>query len=349
MVRHAEAPVVRTAPVPMMLLADSVRAAGYKVVLTGEGADEMFAGYDLFREGKVRRFWGRVPASAIRPRLLERLYPYLARSPVAQQATARKFFGQDLGDASSPGFAHQVRWRSTAAVQRLFSRELQATLAGADVTVRLLDSLPADFPAWTPLAQDQYLEIRTLLSGYLLSSQGDRMLMAHSVEGRFPFLDTAVVDLADSLPDRAKLRGLDEKHILKRVAKGLVPEEIIRRSKQPYRAPDAASFVGPGRPDWIDELMSEQAVRDAGIFDPQAVERLWRKCRDAPSGTRFSNVDNMALVGVLSSGLLHERLVRASPGARMLPDRADLDVRVDLVDGPAERRPELAATMERQR
>ena len=83
-VAHAERPLLRTAPAPLFLLSRLVRDAGIKVVLTGEGADEMFAGYDLFREGKVRRFWGRQPASTIRPRLLERLYPYLARSPVAQ-------------------------------------------------------------------------------------------------------------------------------------------------------------------------------------------------------------------------------------------------------------------------
>ena len=87
---------------------------------------------------------------------------------------------------------------------------------------RLLADLPAQFAAWQPLAQDQYLEVRTLLSGYLLSSQGDRMLMAHSIEGRFPFLDKEVVELANSLPPRYKLSVLDEKHVLKHVARGLV-------------------------------------------------------------------------------------------------------------------------------
>src|SRR5204862_5570091 len=114
---------------------------------------------------------------------------------------------------------------------------------GSAAGAALLADLPAAFPSWTPLAQDQYLEIRTLLGPYLLGSQGDRMLMAHSVEGRFPFLDPDVIDLAHSLPDTAKLRVLDEKHVLKRVARSLVPREIIARKKQPYRAPDALSFV----------------------------------------------------------------------------------------------------------
>ena len=95
-VRHAERPLLRTAPAPLFLLSGLVQSLGTKVVLTGEGADEMFAGYDLFREAKVRRFWAKAPTSKMRPLLLSRLYPYLARSPVAEQAMARKFFGRNL-------------------------------------------------------------------------------------------------------------------------------------------------------------------------------------------------------------------------------------------------------------
>ena len=312
-VYHAERPLLRTAPAPLFLLSRLVRESGIKVVLTGEGADEMFAGYDLFREGKVRRFWGHQPASMLRPRLLERLYPYLARSPVAQRAMAQEFFGRGRERWAEPGFSHQTRWQPTAALQRLFAAGLRHEASRLDVTERLLADLPGEFGRWSFLAQDQYLEVRTLLSGYLLSSQGDRMLMAHSVEGRFPFLDVDLVELANSLPPSYQLRGLDEKHILKRVAAGLVPEEIIRRPKQPYRAPDALSFVGPQAPDWIAEAMSERAVADAGVFDPTAVGRLWRKCRSHPSGEQFSNADNMALVGVLSTELLFDQLVRSAP------------------------------------
>ena len=311
-VLHAERPLLRTAPAPLFLLSRLVRDSGIKVVLTGEGADEMFAGYDLFREGKVRRFWGRQPGSALRPLLLERLYPYLARSPVAQRAMARDFFGRGREAWSAPGFAHQTRWQPTAALQRLFTPDLRRDAKRLDVAARLLASLPAEFTEWAPLAQDQYLETRTILSGYLLSSQGDRMLMAHSVEGRFPFLDTEVVELANSLPASYKLHGMDEKHVLKRAAAGLVPEEVARRPKQPYRAPDALSFVGPQAPEWVAEVVGPQAVRDAGVFEPGAVDRLWRKCQ-ASGAEQFSNADNMALVGVLSTGLLHEQMVRRAP------------------------------------
>jgi asparagine synthase (glutamine-hydrolysing) len=314
-VAHAERPLLRTAPAPLFLLSGLVRDSGIKVVLTGEGADEMFAGYDLFREGKVRRFWGRQPGSSLRPRLLERLYPYLARSPVGQQALAREFFGRDRGDWAAPGFAHRTRWQPTAALQRLFAPGFRQAAGATDVVGRLLRSLPEAFPAWAPLAQDQYLEARTLLAGYLLSSQGDRMLMAHSVEGRFPFLDADLVELANSLPASYKLHGLDEKHVLKKVAEGLVPDAVLRRPKQPYRAPDALCFVGPGAPSWVDGVLDSRAVSDAGVFEPRSVERLWKKCRASGGGEQFSNADNMALVGVLSTGLLHGALVRSPPGS----------------------------------
>jgi asparagine synthase (glutamine-hydrolysing) len=319
-VAHAERPLLRTAPAPLFLLSRLVRDAGIKVVLTGEGADEMFAGYDLFREGRVRRFWGRQPASEHRPRLLERLYPYLARSPVAQRAMAREFFGRGRERWREPGFAHQTRWQGAAALQRLFAAPVRAEAERIDPVARLLDTLPEAFSRWSYLAQDQYLEVRTLLSGYLLASQGDRMLMAHSVEGRFPFLDRDVVEVANRLPDACKLRGLDEKHVLKRVAEGLVPDEVLARPKQPYRAPDALCFVGEGAPPWVQDLMAPVAVEEAGVFDPRAVARLWEKCRAAGDGRQFSNADNMAIVGVLSTGLLQRELVRRVP-AREPPDR----------------------------
>ena len=314
-VRHTERPILRTAPAPLFLLSRLVHDGNIKVVLTGEGADEVFAGYDIFREAKVRRFWAKQPESKWRPRLLERLYPYLARSPVSQQAMARRFFGRNLENWRQPGFSHDLRWGPTAALKRLFAPELAEQCGQTDVVAELLAKLPTQLGQWSFLAQDQYLEIRTLLAGYLLSSQGDRMLMAHSVEGRFPFLDIEVVELANSLPATYKLHVLDEKHILKRASAQLVPPTILQRKKQPYRAPDALSFVGPAKPDWVDEMLSESAVEQAGVFAPRAVQVLWKKCQQRAAKGQFSNTDNMAVVGVLSTQLLHQQFIRHRPEA----------------------------------
>jgi asparagine synthase (glutamine-hydrolysing) len=288
------------------------------VVLTGEGADEMFAGYDLFREGKVRRFWAKRPASEIRPRLLERLYPYLARSPVAQRAISRQFWSRGLDKWREPGFTHLPRWQSAQALQRLFLGDFKSKAQSVDVIGRLLSSLPPEFPRWTYLAQDQYLEIRTLLSGYLLSSQGDRMLMGNSVEGRFPFLDRNVVDLAFALPDSYKLHVLDEKHVLKRAARGRVDEKVIHRPKQPYRAPDAVAFTS-AQPEWLESLLSVDALAKSGVFEPKAANGLWMKCRARTNGEPFSNADNMGVVGVISTQLLHQELVAKVPETHDVP------------------------------
>jgi asparagine synthase (glutamine-hydrolysing) len=318
-VAHAERPVLRTAPAPLYLLSRLVRDSGIKVVLTGEGADEQFAGYDLFREARVRRFWARQPDSRARPRLLERLYPYLARSPVSQGAMTSQFFGQNLDHWAEPGFGHDLRWRGTAAVRRLLSAEHQRRVNGHDVRAALLSALPEGFGRWSYLAQDQYLEIRTLLSGYLLSAQGDRMLMAHSVEGRFPYLDRDVTALAEALPPSFKLRGLDEKHILKRVSSDLLPPMIVKRKKQPYRAPDALAFVGRNEPGWLEDVVSERSLADAGVFDPTAARRLIQKCQDRSEEAQLSNADNMAFVGIVSTQLVHDRLLRHRPPAADVP------------------------------
>jgi asparagine synthase (glutamine-hydrolysing) len=314
-IRHTERPVLRTAPAPLYLLSRLVHEAGIKVVLTGEGADEMFAGYDLFREAKIRRFWAAQPESASRPRLLERLYPYLERSPVAQRAMSRQFFGRGLDRYRDPGFGHDPRWTSTSALKRLFSADLRARIGTRDARAALLADLPAGFLSWTPLAQDQYLEVHTLLSGYLLSSQGDRMLMAHSVEGRFPFLDRRVAALAESLPPQYKLRVLDEKHVLKRAAADLVPASILTRAKQPYRAPDALSFTCAEAQDWMAEVAGPSAVTEAGCFDPGAVAQLLAKCAARAASGQFSNADNMGVVGVLSTQLVHHHFIRTRPTA----------------------------------
>ena len=305
---HAETPIVRTAPTPLMLLSQHVRAHGYKVVLTGEGADEVFAGYDLFKEAKIRRFWARAPQSRLRPRALERLYPYLPTSPATAPAFSQRFFGAGLEHAGEPYFAHLPRWTTTRRIWRYFSRDVKAALARFDPYGAFKDTLPDAAARWSGLARDQYAEAHTLLSGYLLSSQGDRMAMANSVEGRFPFLDHRVIEFANRLPPRYKLRGLTEKYVLRKAAQGLLPEAIRQRVKQPYRAPDSQSFFRGGRAEgYVEELLDGARLREAGYFDPQAVQQLLGKCRD---GRAVGFGDNMAFVGILSTMLVDDLFVR---------------------------------------
>ena len=310
---HAETPLVRTGPVPLMLLSRVVRDQGYKVVLTGEGADEVFGGYDLFKEARVRRFWARQPHSRIRPLIFDRLYPYLAHSPVGGGALAREFFrqGQDRPDA--PGFGHLTRWNTTRRIWRFFGRDVREELEGWDPVASLERGLPGSFGKWAPLARDQYIEAHTLLSGYLLSSQGDRMAMAHSVEGRYPFLDHRLIEFAAGLPPRYKLMGLKEKFILRRAMAPLLPPATASRTKQPYRAPDSQSFFAGGVPaDCVTDLFDPARIRQTGLFDPAAASRLFEKCR---RGEAVGFADNMAFVGIASTLLLSDMFCAGVPKA----------------------------------
>jgi asparagine synthase (glutamine-hydrolysing) len=299
-IRFTERPVLRTAPAPLYRLSGLVRDSGMKVVLTGEGADEIFAGYDIFREARVRRFCGRQPGSKIRPHLFRKLYPYLPGLKQQSPEYLAAFFGTASDSGNDPLFSHRPRFRSTSAAKIFYSGELQSTLGAYDAAEELVSRLPGNFSRWHSLHQAQYLESRFLLPGYILSSQGDRMAMAHGVEGRFPFLDHRLVEFAGRLPPGLKLKGLEEKHILRRVAADILPATIARRPKQPYRSPDSRSFVGAAEPAYLAEALSEASIAATGLFNPKAVSKLTQKCRtQAVSGFR----DNAAFVGILSTQL----------------------------------------------
>jgi asparagine synthase (glutamine-hydrolysing) len=305
---HAEQPLLRTAPAPLYLLSKLVRESGYKVVVTGEGADEVLAGYDIYREASVRRFWARDPTSTRRADIVQRLYPWMVRNPAQAPALARAFFGKDL-DLADPGLSHRPRWGTTRQLRNLLSPDWREAVSVVPVADELLARLPAEHTGWAGLCRDQWIEMRTLLAGYILSAQGDRMMMANSVEGRFPFLDRDVVGLACSMPARHKLLGLDEKHVLKVACGHLLPRAIRERPKQPYRAPDAASFFFQVNAlDYMTELTSRSRIERAGIFSPAAVEPLVTKCRRV-GGIRMSNTDNMRAVAVISTMLLHEQFI----------------------------------------
>jgi asparagine synthase (glutamine-hydrolysing) len=302
LIRHTETPILRTGPLPLMMLARAVRESGYKVVLTGEGADEVFGGYDLFKEAKVRRFWARQPDSRFRPLLLRKLYGYLGNSPVANDAFAQQFFGAGREHLHRVVFAHAPRFATARRTMAFLSAEMKAAVGPFDALDFVESRLPPEVAKFGPLGRDQYVEAKTLLAGYLLSSQGDRVGMAHSIEGRVPYLDHRVIEFANRLPERFKIQGLTEKAVLRRALAGLLPDEILHRTKQPYRAPDSASFFVDGQPlDYVTDLLSADSIRRAGYFEPGAVAKLFDKCR-AGKATGFA--DNQAFVGVLSTMLL---------------------------------------------
>jgi asparagine synthase (glutamine-hydrolysing) len=304
---HTEKPIVRTAPAPLFLLSKLVRDSGYKVVLTGEGSDEILAGYDIFKETKVRRFLEKFPNSNFRPLILKKLYPYLAHSPVRSVKYAEAFFGADSSGYPPEYYSHIPRWNTTAKIKSFFSDSLKETLRGYNNIYDLSDSLTDDFGRFDDISQAQYIEIKTLLAGYLLSSQGDRVAMAHSIEGRFPFLDHRVMEFACSLPPTIRMSALTEKYLLKKSMQGLLPDTVVKRTKQPYMAPDAKSFFAGPALEYVEELLSERSLQESGLFNPKSVSLLVKKCKQSPV---LGFKDNMAIVGIISTLLVHEQFVK---------------------------------------
>jgi asparagine synthase (glutamine-hydrolysing) len=319
---HTETPVLRTSPAPLYLLSRLVRESNYKVVLTGEGADEFLAGYNIFKEAQVRRFWARQPESTIRPLLIQKLYPYISSLTSGNPAYIQSFFGYRLTDTDSPGYSHLIRWHNTSRTKRFFSENLQQT-AAADPDLAQSIELPAGFKHWHPLNQAQYLEISIFLSQYLLSSQGDRMGMAHSVEGRFPFLDHRLIDFCNKLPPELKLNGLTEKYLLKQLASEWIPEPIWQRPKRPYRAPIQRSFFNPRLRERVEDLLSADRTSRYGIFKPKAVQQLATK---AASSAHLSETDEMAMAGIISTQLVYEQFVEDFRMPAPIGERDDIKV-----------------------
>jgi asparagine synthase (glutamine-hydrolysing) len=301
---HAEMPLLRTAPLPMLLLSRLVRDNNIKVVMTGEGADEMLGGYNIFKEMQVRRFWARNPGSSLRPLLLGRLYPYLSQLKKMSPNALKLFFGYRLQDTGSVLYSHLLRWNNTSKIRKLM-------LPGPENGQRMVEKLEKELTPLlnnhSDLAKAQYLESTIFMSGYLLSSQGDRMAMGNSVEGRYPFLDYRVMEFCHSLPDRFKLNGLKEKVLLKHQFKNRLPRQVVERAKQAYRAPLAAPFLQcQNTPDYVSELLSANVCKAAGVFDEGSVQLLTARLMQ---GNTHSEIDQMALVAVLSTHLLWKQFV----------------------------------------
>jgi asparagine synthase (glutamine-hydrolysing) len=308
---HAEIPLLRTAPTPMYFLSRSVRNNNYKVVITGEGADEMFAGYNIFKEAVIRSFWSKYPDSRLRPLLLKKLYPYIPQISNASANMLKMFFGYRLQDTDSPYYSHLLRWNNTSRIIGYLNDGYMAQLNFYDPMEELTGLLPADFNKYSILQKAQWLEVTIFLSGYLLSSQGDRMSMANSVEGRYPFLDHRVIEFSASLPDHFKLSGLTEKKILKELMRNELPGAIVNRPKQAYRAPTLDCFFSASAPDYVKELLSSDSIKESGIFKFKQVENL--KNRIGKS-RQLSEVDSMAVTSILSTQLLVDQFINNTPG-----------------------------------
>lgn len=321
-VYHTERPIFRTAPVPLFLLSQRVRDCGFKVVLTGEGADEILYGYDSFKELRLLEQWKRDGDAAGASERIKQLYPHLRHyNDPARSGMMRMYYEGFLGDFDNALCGLNIRSANNAIIANFLHKDHALEFDKGALLERLRATLPPDFERWTLLQRNSYLEIRTLLAGYLLSSQGDRMSLGHSVEGRYPFLDHRVVEAAFGYPDDFKLQGFSQKHLLREAFRGKVPEEILDRPKRPYMAPDLKAFFRNGRlTPMAAEFLSEDSITRAGLFDWTAVNRFLRKFENRfPEEIGYR--DNMVIVFLLSAQIArhwahHPRAPRLDPTLR---------------------------------
>jgi len=312
---HTEKPLLRTAPIPLYLLSNLVpiplyllsnlvNKSGYKVVLTGEGADEIFGGYNIFKEAKIRKFWAKDPDSKLRPLLLAKLYPYIFKDNRLNQ-TLIAFFKSGIDNPDDPFFSHHIRWKNTGKLKTFFSEQITNSNKDYNSLAELKKLLPEDYPKWDTVTKAQFLETIIFLSNYLLSSQGDRMAMAHSVEMRLPYLDYRIIELMGKVNSELKINGLNEKYFLKQIFKDRLPGRIVNRPKNPYRAPINKAIMNSNL-SLVKEYCSEESLRNSGLFDVVKVGRLLKKLEKS-SGA--SEVDDMALVGIISTLIINRKFV----------------------------------------
>jgi len=296
---HSECIQFRTALAPLYILSSRVRDRGLKLVLTGEGADEFFIGYNIFKETLFRSSLESLESDEKKLDFIAKLYPYLKHFGRAQAVLQLKQYNRFSEDHDL--FSHQLRF-----AMGKFSSGLFKISEKVDAQKRLKDYLFKAYPNFNSnsvLEKAQIIESLTLLQGYLLSSQGDRMSMAHGIESRCPFLDPRLLSYIQNIKDEDRLEGgLNEKALLKKSFAKSLPAEICKRNKQPYLAPQAASFLQSDE-DWIKELLSEEAIAKEELFDTQKVSRLLKKLEKTPLD-KISPKEDQAYLTILSTLML---------------------------------------------
>jgi asparagine synthase (glutamine-hydrolysing) len=263
---HTEDPTTSGNGVARSLLS-AASSERVKVVLTGEGADEVLGGYLWYRWHRLLHPVSAIPLALRRlaaPAALARRFPWGSRLYLAPREMGAERFSRLVGP-----FHLEI---GDALLSDDLRRELAADGRGdPPVSVERVRS-------WHPFEQLQYWELKTRLPDFIMLKL-DRLSMAHSLEVRVPFVDHKVVELCAMIPPSVKMRRLVEKHVLRRAVAGVLPPEIAARPKRALETPHRKWLSGP-LPAFAEEALSRAALRDAGYFDPATVERVLAEHRN---------------------------------------------------------------------
>jgi asparagine synthase (glutamine-hydrolysing) len=285
-------------------LAKHVHQAGIKVVLTGEGADEIFLGYDIFKEAWFIEHYDQFRDDEERIIVLSKLYPYLPHFNQRESKVLLSFYKRYAAQRNvfSPGHLSRIANGSLAA--GLFGDQSEDGDIMSQLEQAVMNVTP-QAAEYSPVMKCAATERLTLMHGYLLSSQGDRMSSAHSLEGRHAFLDPHVTALADRLPESMKLKGgFEEKWILKQAFAKQIPSTITSRPKQPYRAPGSVCLLR-GEGDWLDCLLSDDRLKRSSAIEMQTATRIIEQIHRTPQDHISPKLD-MAYITLITTLLLED-------------------------------------------
>jgi asparagine synthase (glutamine-hydrolysing) len=325
LIRAAEGPVMDSSSACLMRLASAVNGQGYKVVLTGEGADEALAGYAWFktqkiRDGLRRRFGTTIP-SAIRGLVLGMMggdrNHLPERFPMQGFRTAQQDIYDLLGQARSFLYSGGM-WR-----------DLDGHSAYDDMGIN-----HDRFRHWAPLNQSLYVGYKVMLAGLLLNGKGDRVAMNSSVEARYPLLDDDVINFCTTIAPEYKLHGFTDKWLLRQVAARTLPRKIANRPKTMFQASRSEAFLGKSRPEWVDQLLLRTSLEATGYFDVDGVVRERARQMRYPRITPKRIIMDLSLTCVVATQLWHHiylggglcDLPAWSPPPLRWPAQGNLDV-----------------------
>ncbi|MBK3493950.1 asparagine synthase (glutamine-hydrolyzing) [Viridibacillus sp. YIM B01967] len=280
-VYHSECALKETYNTASIKLSNLVREFGLKVVLTGEGADELFGGYIGYRFDKLKQMQGRQVTS--------------------NDSIEDRFRGDIWGDKT---FLYEKDYFAFQQIKKgLYSDEINNMYEDINCLNHFIVNKER-LANIDILHKRSYVDFKLRMCDHLLSDHGDRMSFANSVEARYPFLDKDFIEFAIKIPPGLKLKEFEEKYILKKISEGLIPTEISNRPKFAFTAPGSPQLLNQNI-EWINDLLSYDRIKKQGLFQPEKIEQL-KSSYSKPDFRLNVPYDNDFLILVITVGILME-------------------------------------------
>ncbi len=314
---HLEQPQRMAVDIPHFLLSALVRDNEYKVVYTGDGADELFGGYDCFRQDSMRS-WSNEQQHSDEQRRDIYMNEYTQWFAPDYMRMLLDLHDIDRQKAVIKRFGCYPAWYDFWQIMQepaadIFSAEMASVQKSNSQMDELAQRMKAKIEGLHPLNQSLYIESKTRLPGWILW-KSDRLSMAHGIEARVPFMDHPLVEECNRMPPRYKLTGMDEKYALKRVMAPYLPELPTAYKKRGFYTPIREWFFTKERFAQLDPFIGKEALEKSGVFDYSAVQDIYRqlssyeKPKDYNEGYRIMQLE-WVLMTVVSVQVLYRLFV----------------------------------------